>query len=71
MNCIRSREKPAGDVEIGQQSVLLCHLANISYRVGNQKLAFDSETETFTNCEEANAYLKREYREPWVVPEVV
>ncbi len=71
VNCIRSREKPAGDVEIGQQSVLLCHLANISYRVGNQKLAFDSETETFTNCDEANAYLKREYREPWVVPEVV
>ena len=71
VNCIRSRQKPAGDVEIGQHSVMLCHLANISYQVGNQKLALDPQTETFTNCNEANALLKRTYRKPWVVPENV
>ena len=71
VDCIRSREKPAADAEIGQQSAMLCHLANISYRVGNQKLDLDPKTETFPNCDEANSYLKRNYRKPWVVPETV
>jgi predicted dehydrogenase len=71
IDCIRTRKKPSADVEIGHQSVLLCHMANISYRVGNLKLEFDPQTETFTNCDEANKYIKREYREPWIVPENV
>jgi predicted dehydrogenase len=71
IDCIRTRKKPNADVEIGHQTVLLCHMANISYRVGNLKLAFDPKTETFTNCEKANQYLKREYRKPWVVPDNV
>ena len=71
IDCIRSRKKPNADVEIGHKSVLLCHMANISYRVGNKKLELDPRTERFTNCDEANKYIKREYREPWVVPENV
>jgi len=71
IDCIRTRKKPNADVEIGHQTVLLCHMANISYRVGNLKLEFDSQTETFTNCDKANEYLKRKYREPWVVPDNV
>ncbi|MCU0918025.1 MAG: Gfo/Idh/MocA family oxidoreductase [Planctomycetes bacterium] len=71
IDCIRSRQKPVADVEQGHYSALLCHLANISYRVGNQKLTFDPKTETFVNHPEANKYLKREYRQPWVVPEQV
>jgi predicted dehydrogenase len=71
IDCIRTRKKPNSDVEIGHQSVLLCHIANISYRVGNQKLEFDPNTESFTNCDQANKYLKRKYRKPWVVPDSV
>jgi len=71
IHCIRTRQNPIADVEIGHQSVLLCHMANISYRVGNRQLEFDPQTETFTNCDQANKYLKREYRKPWVVPEKV
>jgi predicted dehydrogenase len=71
IDCIRDRKKPNADVEIGHHSVLLCHLANISYRVGNQKLDFDPQTETFRDCEQANSFLKREYRKPWVVPDKV
>jgi predicted dehydrogenase len=67
IDCIRTRKKPNADVEIGHQSVLLCHMANISYRVGNLKLNFDPQTEMFTNCDEANKYIKRKYREPWIV----
>jgi hypothetical protein len=39
--------------------------------VGNKQLDFDPETETFTNNDQANKYLGRTYRKPWVVPDEV
>jgi hypothetical protein len=69
--CVRSRQKPNADVEIGHQSTLLCHLANIAWRTGNRTLAFDRATETFPDAPEANRHLKRTYRAPWTVPEQV
>jgi len=71
ISCIRSRQRPNADVEHGHISAALCHMANISYRLGNRKLEFDSATETFVNDQEANQLLRRSYREPWVVPEKV
>ncbi len=71
LQCVRTREKPNADIETGHLSTLLCHLANISYRVGNRKLLFDGPTESFVSDEEANRYLKREYRHPYVIPEKV
>ena len=41
INCIHSRKRPNSDVEQGHISAGLCHLANISYRLGNRKLVFD------------------------------
>lgn len=69
IDCIRTRKKPNADVEQGHYSALLCHLANISYRAGNQKLTLDPKTESFVNVPEANKYLKRTYRHPWVIPD--
>lgn len=71
VDCIRTRNKPIADVEEGHLSTLMCHLANISYRVGNQKLKFDPKTETITNIEEANKYLRRKGRAPWIIPDEV
>jgi hypothetical protein len=71
IQCIRTRERPNADVEQGHYSALLCHMANISYLVGNQKLTFDPKTESFVNAPDANKYLKRTYREPWVIPDEV
>ena len=71
VNCIRTRKRPKADVEQAHISMVLCHLANISYRVGNRKLKFDGETETFLNDAEANRYLRAVYRKPWAVPEKV
>ena len=71
LDCIKTRKRANADVEVGHQSVLLCHLANISYRVGNKQLEFDPKTETFTNNDQANRYLGRTYRKPWVVPDQV
>ena len=71
ISCIRSRKRPNADVEEGHVSAALCHMANISYRMGDRKLEFDSSKEVFVDGDEANHYLKRSYRAPWVMPENV
>jgi predicted dehydrogenase len=72
IQCIRSRAKPAADVEQGHFSVMLCHLANIACRIGNRRLAFDAKSESFPETPEANRYLKRSaYRAPWIIPDQV
>jgi predicted dehydrogenase len=72
ISCVRSRGRPAADVEQGHYSAMLCHLANIAWQTGNQKLSFDPQTETFPEASEANAFLKRpNYRAPFVVPDAV
>ncbi|MHC4438533.1 MAG: Gfo/Idh/MocA family oxidoreductase, partial [Planctomycetota bacterium] len=65
------RKKPKADVEEAHRSMMLCHLANISYRVGNRKLKYDGANEKFVNDTEADKYLKANYRKPWVVPDQV
>jgi predicted dehydrogenase len=71
ISAIRSGRRPNADIEQGHRSTLLSQYANISYRLGGQKLLVDPRTESFTNSAEANALLKREYRQPWAVPEHV
>jgi predicted dehydrogenase len=69
LQCVRSGALPNADVEQGHQSVLLCHLANIAWRAGNQKLAFDAQSESFPETPGANRFLQRaSYRAPWSVP---
>lgn len=58
------------DVEEGHKSAAMCHMANISHRLG-RSLNFDPATERFINDDEANAMVKREYREPFVIPNEV
>jgi len=71
LECVRSRQRPTADVEEGHISALLCHAANISYRVGNVHLMLDRKRESFTNSNEANQLLKPIQRPPFVVPEQV
>lgn len=58
------------DVLEGHLSAALCHMANISFRTGD-KLLFDADRERFVGNFGANTLLKRDYREPWVVPSEV
>ncbi len=55
------------DVEDGHLSSSLCHLANISYRLG-RTIDFDPKTERCPNDGEADRMLSRPYRSPFVVP---
>jgi len=70
INCIRDRATPNAPIEEGHKSALMCHAANISYRVGNQQLELNVETEQFADNPAANDLRRYEYREPYVVPEL-
>jgi predicted dehydrogenase len=71
IDCIRTRKTPNADVEQGHKSASLEHLAILSYRLGNAKLTFDAQTETFVGNDEANRHLKPSYRKDYRVPDEV
>jgi predicted dehydrogenase len=66
----RKRETLNAEAEEGHYSAALCHLGNISYRLG-RSLDFDPKQEKFVSDAEANAMLSRNYRAPFVVPATV
>jgi predicted dehydrogenase len=67
LKCIRTGKTPNADVETGHLSSTLCHLGNISTRLG-RSLEFDGDKELVINDDEANMLLKRDYREHWATP---
>ncbi len=64
LDCIKSRKEPVSDIESGHRVATVCHLANISLRLG-RKLRWDSEKEQIVNDPEASRMLVRPYRKPW------
>ena len=64
IECIKTRQKPTADIEIGHVSSTLCHLGNIAYRL-DREVHFDPTNFNFGNDAEANALLGRENRKPW------
>lgn len=70
LDCVRTREKPNADVEIGHRSISVCHLANIAREVG-RRLKWDPDAETFVGDAEANAYLARPRRQGFELPDLL
>ncbi len=61
----RNHQDLHDEIEIANLSAAMCHLANISYRVGRQLTL--EEGPKFVNDTEATKLLTRDYREPYVV----
>lgn len=59
-----------GPVESAHLSSALAHLGNIAYRTG-RVLTFNPESESFVNDPEADKMLSRNYRAPYIVPDIV
>ncbi len=59
---MRSRTKPISDVWTHNRMLEICHLANISIRLGRE-LNWNPDTREIVGDEEANAFLSREKRE--------
>jgi len=70
IDCVRSRKSTnlKAPLEDGHFSTTLCHLGNISYRVG-RSVKFDGARERFEGDEEADKLLGRTYRAPYLLPD--
>jgi hypothetical protein len=70
LDCMRTRERPVADVEIGHRTATICHLINIARELG-RPLRWDPEKEQFLDDPEANALLDRPRRPPYLLPEAI
>ena len=68
LKAIADRGKPVADIAQGHISTATCILANMSQQLG-RSLAWDAEHGRIVGDDEANARLRRPYRQPWIHPE--
>jgi predicted dehydrogenase len=66
LKCVKSRKDPYFPVDIGHRVSTVCHIANISIRLG-RKLKWDPKVERFEHDDEANQMLSRPMRKPWTL----
>ena len=64
VDCMRSRKTPNANIEEGQRSVTLCHLANVAYRVGHT-LKCDPKNGHILDDPKAQALWGRSYEKGW------
>jgi hypothetical protein len=74
LKCVKSLARCISAVETGHTSTAVCHLGNISYKLG-RKIFWDVLSETIVAQKghpdaEANALLGREYRKGYELPKV-
>jgi predicted dehydrogenase len=69
IECVRSNswQDLHADILQGHLSTSLCHLGNIACRV-KRSLQFDPDNETFIGDDDANAFLRKDYRAPYELP---
>lgn len=68
LDAIRGEATLVADIQQGHLSTALCHLGNISHRVG-RRLTWNRDSANFGELD-ADALLRREYRSPWMLPAV-
>jgi predicted dehydrogenase len=67
INCIRSRQKPNADIEIGARTAAIIQLGNLAYWA-HKKLTWDPKKWQFMGDREAEKWMDRERREAWPLP---
>jgi predicted dehydrogenase len=70
LDCIKSRNRPICDVEVGARSVTVCHLGNIAYWT-RKPIKWDPKAWKFVSPDaEVAKWFDRERRDPWQLPKV-
>ena len=64
LECVRSRKRPAADVQVGCRGAILCHLGNLATWL-DRRLRWDAAKSQFVGDDQANRMLSRAMREPW------
>jgi hypothetical protein len=66
VSCIKSRNQPFCDLELGHRTATICNLGNMSLRLGGRTIHWDPEKEVVVGGDkEAAAMCTRQYRAPW------
>jgi predicted dehydrogenase len=65
VSCIKSRNKPFCDLELGHRTATICNLGNMSLRLGGRTIHWDPEKEVVVGDKEAAAMCTKQYRAPW------
>jgi predicted dehydrogenase len=66
LDCVKSRQTPAADINIGHRSATVCHLGNIAVRSG-KRIQWDPKTETIVGEADDAKWLTKPYRSPWTL----
>ena len=66
LHCVRTRERPFRDIELGHRTASLCHLGNIAYWL-NRPIRWDPAKEQIIADLQASRWLDRPMREPWTL----
>jgi predicted dehydrogenase len=69
VDCIKSRQKPNGDVEVGAHAAINAQLGNIAYRLG-RKIFWDSTKNVVVNDAKAAEMARATYHNGWNLPKV-
>ncbi len=64
IHCVKTRERPFRDIELGINTVTVSHLGIIAYTL-KRSLKWDAAKQEFPGDQEANRFLDRARREPW------
>jgi len=66
LHCIRTRQRPIADVEIGCRTATLCQLGNIAFEL-KRPLRWDPRMECFIDDPAAERLKSRAMRDPWSI----
>jgi len=69
IECVKTREKPAADIEIGHKVCIYAHLGNLAYRTG-KILDYDPDANLVRGDQELTRMLTPVYRKPWELPKL-
>jgi len=64
LDCVKSREAPVENLEIGHHVSTVAHLGNLALLTHN-RIDWDAASERVINNDAASALVTRPYRTPW------
>ncbi|MBM3879448.1 MAG: Gfo/Idh/MocA family oxidoreductase [Verrucomicrobia bacterium] len=67
LDCVKSRQQPVENLEVGHHVSTVAHLGNLALRTG-RKLVWDHAAERVVGDAEANRLVSVRYRAPWKLP---
>lgn len=67
LDCVKSRQPPVLNLDLGHHVSTVAHLGNIAFRTGS-KIVWDAAREKIVNDPNADKLIGVKYRKPWNLP---